>query len=122
MELFDRTVNKLSAMADFRAQRHKIIVSNISNIDVADYESREMNFGKELGDALEKRVVPVKTDPQHLAGSTEGGNHDVVSTGERVKIDKEMGNLAENQLMYNLTIELLARKLRSISNVLKEAK
>ena len=122
MELFDRTVNKLSAMADFRSQRHKVIVSNIINIDVANYESREMNFGKELGNALDKGVGLAKTDPRHLAGTTESGNHDVVTTGERVSLDKEMGNLAENQLMYNLTIELLARKLRGLSNVLKEAK
>jgi len=40
MELFDRTINKLSDLADFRAQRHKVIVSNVSNIDVAGYEAK----------------------------------------------------------------------------------
>jgi len=44
MELFDRTINKLSALADFRAQRHKVIVSNIINIDVSDYESKEFEL------------------------------------------------------------------------------
>ncbi len=122
MELFDRTINKLSTLADFRAQRHKVIVSNISNIDVVDYESKELNFSKELGTALDRRVGLVKTDVRHLPATTESGDQDVVATGERVKIDKEMGNLAENQLMYNLSIELLARKFRTLSNVLKEAK
>jgi len=37
-------------------------------------------------------------------------------------MDHEMASLAENQLMYNLTIELLARKFRGLSNVLREAK
>jgi flagellar basal-body rod protein FlgB len=64
----------------------------------------------------------VKTDAKHLAATTERGSQDVVATGEGVKLDKEMGNLAENQLMYNLTIELLARKFRVVSNVLKEAR
>jgi flagellar basal-body rod protein FlgB len=123
MELFDRTINKLSDLADFRAQRHKVIVSNIINIDVADYESKELNFSKELGTALDKKGIGLaKTDPRHLGASAGGGNQDVVATGERVKLDKEMGNLAENQLMYNLTIELLARKLRSLTTVLKEAR
>ena len=36
MELFDRTINRLSTLADFRAQRHKVIVSNLINIDVAE--------------------------------------------------------------------------------------
>ncbi len=122
MELFDRTINRLSAWADFRAQRHKVIVSNLVNIDVADYESKELNFNKELGTALDNKVGLLKTDPRHLPATTEGGNQDAVATGERVKLDKEMGNLAENQLMYNLTIELLARKFRTLTTALKEAR
>jgi flagellar basal-body rod protein FlgB len=122
MELFDRTIDRLSALADLRAQRHKVIVSNIINIDVPDYESKEVNFSKELGNALDRGVGLAKTDTRHLAATTESGSPDVVSTGERVKIDKEMGNLSENQLMYNLTIELLARKFRGLTTVLKEAR
>ena len=33
-----------------------------------------------------------------------------------------MANLAENHLMYNLTVELLARKFRSLQNVIKESR
>ena len=60
MELFDRTINKLSDLADFRAQRHKVIVSSVINIDVAGYEAKELNFSKELGTALENRSRPRK--------------------------------------------------------------
>lgn len=124
MELFNKTFGMLSSMADFRAQRHKVIVSNIANMDAPDYESKEMNFKKELVGALNsgREVTPAKTDPMHLQGKPGMGTYDVVPTGEKVKIDKEMANLVENQLMYNLTIELLARKFRGLSNVLREAK
>jgi flagellar basal-body rod protein FlgB len=124
MEMFNRTFNLLSSMADFRSQRHKVIVSNISNMDVADYESREMTFKKELGSAIAKGrgIDLVKTDLRHIEGTSGTGDYDVVTTGESVKIDKEMGNLAENQLMYNLTVELLARKFRGLKNVLTEVK
>jgi flagellar basal-body rod protein FlgB len=124
MKMFNRTFDLLSSMADFRSQRHKIIVSNISNMDVANYQSREMTFKKELGGAIakERGINLVKTDPRHFSGASESGNFDVETTGERVQIDKEMGSLAENQLMYNLTIELLARKFRGLKNVLTEAK
>lgn len=122
MELFDRTIQRLSAMADFRAQRHKVIVSNVTNIDVPQYKAKELNFPGELDDALGGRRGLARTDPRHLAGSTGTGNHDVVDTAERVKLDREMGNLAENQLMYTMTIEMLARKFRGLNSVLKEAK
>ncbi|MHB8770903.1 MAG: flagellar basal body rod protein FlgB [Syntrophales bacterium] len=122
MQLFDRTIQRLSAMADFRAQRHKVIVSNVTNIDVPKYKAKELNFHGELGDALGRGVGLVQTDARHLPGSTADGNHDVVDTAEPVKLDREMGNLAENQLMYTMTIETLARKFRGLSTVLKEAK
>ncbi len=124
MEMFNRTFSLLSSMADFRSQRHKVIVSNITNMDVADYGSRELTFKNELGNAIAggRKVEMAKTDPRHIPGTPGSGEFDVVTTEERVKIDKEMGNLAENQLMYNLTIELLARKFRGLKNVLTEAK
>jgi flagellar basal-body rod protein FlgB len=124
MELFNKTFSLLTSMADFRAQRHKVIVSNITNMDVADYEAKDMTFKKELAGALgkERGEALVKTDPMHLQGKTTAENYEVIATGGKVKIDKEMGNLAENQLMYNLTIELLARKFRGLNNVLKETR
>ena len=38
------------------------------------------------------------------------------------EIDTEMANLAENNLMYNMTVEMLARKFRGLNTVLKETK
>ena len=124
MELFNKTFGILSSMADFRAQRHKVIASNIANMDVADYESKDITFRKELAGAFRKEhgVNLTKTNALHLPGKTGPENYDIVSQGRKVKIDREMANLAENQLMYNLTIELLARKFRGLSNVLREAK
>jgi flagellar basal-body rod protein FlgB len=124
MELFNKTFGILSSMADFHARRHKVIVSNIANMDVADYESKDITFRKELAGALGKEhgVELAKTNAMHLPGSTGAGNYDVVTSGNKVLIDREMANLAENQLMYNLTIELLARKFRGLSTVLREVK
>jgi flagellar basal-body rod protein FlgB len=42
--------------------------------------------------------------------------------GENVDLDSEMTKLAENNLMYNLTVELLARKFKSLNTVLTETK
>jgi len=122
MELFDKTIDKLSTQVEFRAQRHKVIVSNVTNLDVVDYESKDLTFSQELGEALDKSGRLVKTDPRHLAGTAGTGSQEIVPTGGRPKIDQEMVNLAENQLMYNLSIELLSRKFRGLNTVLKEAK
>ena len=124
MELFNKTFGMLSSMADFHARRHKVIVSNIANMDVADYEAKDITFRKELAGALgkERGAELMKTNAMHLQGTAGTENYDVVASGNKVTIDREMANLSENQLMYNLTIELLARKFRGLSTVLREAK
>ncbi len=50
MEMFNRTFDLLSSMADFRSQRHKVIVSNISNMDVyGQFVDPQGNLSSGLG-------------------------------------------------------------------------
>ncbi len=118
--LFGKTIDMLSTVMDFRSERHKVITSNIANIDTPNYKARDVVFSEELkgiiengenmgGDLLEK-------------GSSPEGKFEVVETGERVSLDEEMAKLAENNLMYNLAVELMARKFKGLDIVLKEAK
>ena len=125
--LFGKTINMLSAMLDFRSNRHKLIASNVANLDTPGYRPKDINFKKELGLALGSgsKLTVRKTDTRHLSLNSMNSNgidSGVVSCGEKVNIDKEMAKLAENHLMYNLTVELLARKFRGIKNTLREGK
>ena len=110
--LFGKTIEMLSAVLDFRSERHKVIVSNIANIDTPDYRPKDIVFKEELK-ALIHNKDEVRIDKAAF---------EVIDSGERVNLDSEMAKLAENNLMHNLTIELLARKFRGLNTVLKEAK
>ena len=48
--------------------------------------------------------------------------YDIRESDEQVKLDTEMANLSENHLMYNATVEILARKFKSIQATLRETK
>lgn len=124
--LFGKTINLLSGMLGFRAERHKVIASNIANIDTPDYSPAELTFKNDLEKAMQSgKLELLRTDKKHLPSTFDNigkMDYQVVNSGEKVDIDTEMGNLAENQLMYNLTVELLSRKFKGIDNVLKEAK
>ncbi len=121
--LFGKTIKILTSMMDFRSQKHQLISSNIANIDTPEYTSKDLQFKGLIGEAMQKQLT--KTDKKHIsgqfvnAGLIEG---DFVDSEERVNVEKEMANLAENHLMYNLSVELLSRKLRSIKTVLNEVK
>lgn len=125
--LFGKTVNMLSAMLHFKSDRHKLITSNIANVDTPGYKSKELTFQRELDSARggEGSLVLRKTDKRHFpTDSVSFGKVDstVVNSGKKVNIDTEMVNLAENHLRYNLTVEFLTRKFRSIKNVLREVR
>lgn len=121
--LFGKTIMILNSMMDFRSQRHQLISSNIANIDTPEYTAKDLNFKGIVGEAMQKQLT--RTDKKHFTGQFANAGliyGDVVDSGQRVNVDTEMANLAENHLMYNLSVELLSRKLRSIRNVLSEVK
>jgi flagellar basal-body rod protein FlgB len=119
--LFNKTMNMLSGMLNYRSTRHKIIVSNIANIDTEGFKPSDISFKQALGNINAIQIAT--TDPGHI-GPKEGGAGpvEVITSEEKVKIDTEMANLAENQLMYNMTVDMLSRKFKGIKTVLTEAK
>jgi flagellar basal-body rod protein FlgB len=113
--LFNKTIGMLSAILDFRSERNKVIASNIANIDTPGYKPKELVFKKQLEDFIDNgtEVTMTKTDKGHLSKQS-SHSFEVINSEEAVKIDNEMEKLAENHLMYNLTVELMARKFKSI--------
>jgi flagellar basal-body rod protein FlgB len=119
--LFTKTMNQLSGMLDYRSKRHKVILSNVANIDTEGFKPSDLSFKQALGKTTAIRMAT--TDPGHIGRKENGtGPIEVITSEEKVKIDTEMANLAENQLMYNFTVDMLSRKFKGIKTVLTEAK
>jgi flagellar basal-body rod protein FlgB len=123
--LFGKTFNMLSTLIGYRSERNKLITSNISNLDTPEYKPADYVFKHDLQKAMDIRINLKRTNEKHFPNATDEitkNDFKMVKSEEKVDLDKEMGNLASNQLMYNLSVELLARKFRGIRNVLTEAK
>ena len=101
------------------ASRHRVIAENISNVETVDFRAQEFQFEEYLTDA-QHRLQGQKTHPGHLrigAGDlsdTTGRsvpqetNYD--NGTNNVNIDREMTNLATNDLSYRLATRLLSMK------------
>ncbi|MEI7638369.1 MAG: flagellar basal body rod protein FlgB [Syntrophus sp. (in: bacteria)] len=125
--LFNKTFDVLSNMLTYRSKRHQVILSNATNIDTPGYKAADLTFSKDLRDAMvnKNKVQMIKTQDRHMAPEkkeNDPGNFEVRETEEEVKIDTEMANLSENNLMYNVTVDMLARKFRSLQTALRETK
>jgi len=123
--LFGKTIPMLSSVLSYRSEKQKLISGNVTNIDTEGYQPQELQFKNRLLEAMAKeQTVPVaRTHRKHLPMPDPSGNtYKVETSGEKVSLDKEMTNLAENHLMYNVTADILARKFKSISTFLKDVR
>jgi flagellar basal-body rod protein FlgB len=120
--LFSKTIGMLSDLVGARSQRHQVLASNVSNIDTPGYEPKDVDFQNLIDSMQQKGVRMVRTHGKHLPVQTQGGDLSVVRTGDQVSLDKEMVSIAENHLMHNAAVEMLARKFRGLQSVLRETK
>jgi flagellar basal-body rod protein FlgB len=135
--LFDKTLNIAARALDLRSRRHETIVSNITNADTPEYKAFDLLVEKALVDesdntssALEIR----RSHPTHIPGSkrlTDGmgpyrvalpAGENLRGDGNTVDIEREMSNLASNQLMYKTTAQIISKKLQRLSSVIKGGK
>jgi flagellar basal-body rod protein FlgB len=130
MKLFSGTINTLENSIKYSTIKQKAIAQNIANVDTPNYRAKEVlknTFQSELRDAIKAN----RTDTRHIefTNSTQI-NFPVVSrpnsvynhNGNSVDIDKEMAELAENQIYYNALVERLNGKFNTLKTVITGGK
>ena len=125
--LFGKTIEILSEVLDFQSERHKVITSNIANMDTPNYRPKDIVFKEELESIINNKDRIKMTGSRGRSLSEQSNpagraDFEVIDSGESVNLDSEMAKLTENNLMHNLTVELLVRKFRVLNTVLREAK
>lgn len=130
MSLFSRTIAMLEQGLDYASLREKVIADNIANVDTPNYKAKDVQFKTELERALQP-LEAKRTHPKHLPFRHQMPNKFLVTTkenviynhnGNNVDIDKEMADLAENQIYYNALIERLNGKFTTLKTVIKGGK
>lgn len=133
--LYDSVLyNAITKGMDAAALRQKVIANNIANVDTPHFKRVEVNFEDTFKRALEKspkRLVGFATSDKHIPINPATDFRDVKPAMWRqndsfsrnddndVDMDVEMVNLAKNEIQMNSLIEVLNRKYRSLSSVIK---
>ncbi|MBM6618451.1 flagellar basal body rod protein FlgB [Bacillus suaedaesalsae] len=125
MKLFSGTINTLENSLKYSTLKQNVISQNIANVDTPNYKAKEVlkpSFSSELKSAMQAN----RTDSRHMefSNSTQS-KFPVVSkpsslynhNGNSVDIDKEMSELAENQIYYNALIDRLNGKFNTLKTV-----
>ncbi len=117
--LFDKAVNLMHQALNVSTERNRLITGNIANVDTIGYAPTDLDFKQSLLRAMESPAEEsmTRTNAKHFATGVEGPSNGPVyihSSKEAVDIDQEMTDLAENNLQYRTSSEMLMRKLNMI--------
>ncbi|COC45772.1 flagellar basal body rod protein FlgB [Bacillus sp. PW192] len=129
MDLFSGTIQNLENALGRADIKQKVLTNNIANIDTPNYKAEKVSF-RNLLDQETSNLEAVKTDYRHVDFTGSGDDYSIVSSsdtsyqqnGNNVDIDKEMTDLAENQINYQALVERMSGKFNSLKTVLTGGK
>jgi flagellar basal-body rod protein FlgB len=104
--------------------RHKVLASNIANVDTPGYKAKDVTFKEAMNNQFMRLNL---TSPNHLGGSNlpkeVGGMTTVERTawddGNNVALDMELAKMTENALLYQAGVTILTKKIQMYKNAIK---
>jgi flagellar basal-body rod protein FlgB len=125
--VIDNTTRFLGTALNVTSKRQGLITSNVANIDTVGYKPKDIDFKKTLVQALES-FSPGKLNQTHPKHFRHGDSVEISETAragkdtssETVDIDMEMARLAENNIQYRTSVELLLRKMSMLRNTITD--
>lgn len=139
--LFNTTVELLGKSVDLRVKNQNLIASNIANAETPHYVPKALVFEEELQGAIKgsQRGGAASAEPnaRHIPIQSSGSKNalrsvtgKIVETpaktpgkdGNAVELENEMGKMAENQLMFNASVQMLTKKFEGLRTAIREGK
>jgi flagellar basal-body rod protein FlgB len=114
--------------------QHRVLSSNIANMDTPNYKAFEIVVKEEInkkGAAVNIQLE--RTHANHIPNKSLPRNDlklriakppefSLRGDGNTVDIDRTMGKLAENTLLYKAAAQLISKKFYGLKNVIKGGK
>jgi flagellar basal-body rod protein FlgB len=128
MNMFGGTIQKLENSLAFISAKNQAISDNIANVDTPNYKAKDVAFKDALQNELKNGLELKQTREKHLPiTNTSGSPYRVVAqgntsynhNGNNVDIDREMAELAKNQIQYQSLVDRINGKFGSIQTVIR---
>lgn len=126
--IFSSTITTLGRALDLRSKKHRLIVSNIANMETPGYKPFDLRLDQALGRDKTGKIGLAATHPGHLQVSPAPGIDPIIrrapepgsekGDGNAVDIDREMSALAENSLLYSVLTRTISRKFNGLKTAI----
>ena len=104
-------------MLDGCAARHRVLANNLANSSTPGFRRKDVTFKKALSEAVQsgnpKQIEDVQ--PKVFADTTSPCRED----GNNVSSRKELGLMAENSLLYEVSAKALSAKYQGLRKAIR---
>lgn len=130
MKVIDNTMRALENSLHYSTTKNKAISNNIANVDTPNYKAQHVSFRSMLDEASNNLNLK-QTYKKHLPETNLGNRQHTIKTnnyttynhnGNNVDMDKEMADLAENQIFYRSLVDRLNGKFQTMQTVIRGGK
>lgn len=130
MKLFSNTISTLEHALNYSSMKQKVVSQNIANVDTPNYKAKDVSFKAAFEQAMGKTIEAYRSDSRHFEfagknaqqGITVKNSLNYNENGNSVDLDKEMAELATNQIYYNALTERINGKFNSLQSVIRGGK
>ncbi len=124
------TIPALEQSLAFTQRRHMVLAGNIANIDVPDYQTRDLseaNFQSALKESIETRKYSNTRSP----GSTDSvsaeekvrdvRNQVLYLDGNDVSLEQQVTQISKNQMLHDTAVALMRSQFATLKSAITES-
>ena len=114
MDVTTPRIDLLSRVMDAAALRHKVISNNIANVNTPGFKRLDVEFEQSLAKALGRGVPAAEINPTVVQDDSNAERVD----GNTVDIDREIGQLNQNSLLYTAAAQIMANQIAQLRSAI----
>jgi len=126
LKLFNQTFQNLEQSLHYASKKNSVISNNLANVDTPNYKAQKVTFKSMLEGELQLHV----TEDKHIRSNGIDTPYKVMNqnhtsynhSGNNVDVDKEMAELAKNQIYYRGAVDRLNGKFGLLNTVIRGGK
>ncbi|MDW5375302.1 flagellar basal body rod protein FlgB [Halomonas sp. HP20-15] len=134
IDMLDGALRFHQEALNLRAERQKVLASNIANADTPNYKARDFDFSAELSRAMQQGrpaeggLSLARTSERHIqAQAPASAGRDLLYRipdqpsldGNTVDMNRERAQFADNSIRYQAGLTILSRKIQGLKTAMQ---
>ncbi|SHH83524.1 flagellar basal body rod protein FlgB [Clostridium grantii] len=123
----NNTYNLIKSALGATNVRQSVISNNISNVNTSNFKASKVEFEDTLKNVLDQNSISMRyTNEKHMGMALNDIQPEIIKddtteiklNGNNVDMEKEMVDMAANQILYNSLVQQANKKLSNLSYVI----